>query len=349
MKVLFSAPNKITIIRILLIPVFILFLLMKFPYKEYVAAFFFIILSLTDALDGYIARRKGQITNFGKIMDPIADKLLISAALIFLIGKGVEPWMAITIIAREFIITILRLLAIPKGTVIPASNLGKIKTISQIIAIIAVIINFPFNWYLMLIAVILTVISGIDHLIKMVKILGEKILNFPNIITTLRLTLIPLFFINLLNSRTNTALIIFIIIVLSDKLDGISARIAKQITEFGRIYDALTDLLFTTAIFISFFVLDLIELKFKIILFIPLIVSPILKILYYIKNEKIPESIIGKILIGFVYLAAAALLIDFIYKREILIITAFIAYINMIKDFYVNYKNRARKIIKKTF
>lgn len=343
MSNLFSAPNKITIIRVLLIPVFILFLLMKVPYKEYIAAFIFIILSLSDALDGYIARKRRQVTDFGKIIDPIADKLLISAALIFLIGKGVDLWMAVTIIAREVIMTFLRLLALPRGTVIAASYLGKTKTISQTIAIIAVIINLPYSWYLMLIAVILTVVSGIDYIVKMIKLLKERILNIPNIITTLRLALIPLFIINLLNSRINISLIIFAIIVGCDKLDGISARITKQITEFGRIYDALTDFIFIAAIFITFFILNRIEINFKVILFIPLIVSPVLKTFYYIKNEKLPESVIGKVVIGLVYLTAASFLIDFMYKREILIITAFLAYINMIKDFYINYKGTSVK------
>jgi len=167
-----NVPNRITILRILLIPVFIVLLYVKARYVEYVAAIVFIILALTDALDGYIARKRKEVTKLGKLIDPLADKLLISAALIFLIGRGVPEWMAFIIIAREFAVTGLRLVLSSKIT-IHASFLGKIKTISQIVAIIAVIINFPFSWYFMLIAVILTLISGVDYFIKAWKFLEE--------------------------------------------------------------------------------------------------------------------------------------------------------------------------------
>ena len=167
-----NLPNKITILRILLIPVFIAILYMKVKYIEYIAALVFIILALTDALDGYIARKTKQITRLGKLIDPLADKLLVSAALIFLIGRGIPAWMAFVIIAREFIVTGLRLVLSDKIT-IHASKWGKIKTISQIIAIVTVIINIPYNWYFMLIAVILTLVSGMDYLIKAKKFLKE--------------------------------------------------------------------------------------------------------------------------------------------------------------------------------
>src|SRR3989338_10366812 len=196
MKELFSKPNQITIIRVLLIPVFVYFLLSHLPYKDYIAAFIFIVLSISDAFDGYLARKKKQTTKIGKLIDPIADKLLIAAALIFLIGR-IELWMVVVIIAREIIITIARILFLPKKIVIPASMLGKIKTISQIIAIVAVILNVPFNWWFMLIAVIITVISGLDYLIKMTRLMKENVLNLPNIITALRLILIPFFIISL--------------------------------------------------------------------------------------------------------------------------------------------------------
>ena len=124
MKDLFSKPNQITFIRILLIPIFVMFLLLDLPYKNYIAAFIFIILSLSDALDGYIARKHKQVTGIGKIIDPIADKLLIGTALIFLIGR-IQLWMAVAIIARELIITIARILFLSKKVVISASILGK--------------------------------------------------------------------------------------------------------------------------------------------------------------------------------------------------------------------------------
>jgi len=168
-----NIPNRITILRILLIPIFIALFYIKIKYVEYIVALVFIILALTDALDGYIARKRKEVTKLGKLIDPLADKLLISAALIFLIGRGVPAWMAFVIIAREFAVTGLRLTASAKNVTIPASKLGKVKTISQIIAIVAVIINFPYNWYFMLVAVILTLVSGVDYFIKARKFLKE--------------------------------------------------------------------------------------------------------------------------------------------------------------------------------
>ena len=116
MKHLLNKANQITIIRILLIPIFVAFLLSNLPYKDYIAAFIFIILSLSDALDGYIARKRKEVTEIGKIIDPISDKLLIATALIFLINRGVEAWMAIAIVAREVMITAIRFLNIWRTT-----------------------------------------------------------------------------------------------------------------------------------------------------------------------------------------------------------------------------------------
>jgi len=168
-----NIPNKITILRILLIPIFIILLYVKVNYIEYIVAVVFILLALTDALDGYIARKRNEITRLGKLIDPLADKLLISAALIFLIGRGVPAWMAFVIIAREFAVTGLRLSASAKDVTIPASNWGKTKTVSQIVAVVAVIIDFPFNWWFMLVAVILTLISGADYFLKARSFLRE--------------------------------------------------------------------------------------------------------------------------------------------------------------------------------
>ncbi|MBW2989802.1 CDP-diacylglycerol--glycerol-3-phosphate 3-phosphatidyltransferase [Candidatus Woesearchaeota archaeon] len=167
-----NTPNKITLIRIFLIPVFISLFYVNVKGMKYVIAAAFILLAMTDALDGYIARKKQQVTALGKLMDPLADKLLISAALIFLIGDGVPAWMAFVIIAREFAVTGLRLSASARNVTIAASRWGKIKTISQIVAIVAVIIDFPFNWHFMLVAVLLTVFSGIDYFVKARDFLG---------------------------------------------------------------------------------------------------------------------------------------------------------------------------------
>ncbi|MCK5282981.1 MAG: CDP-diacylglycerol--glycerol-3-phosphate 3-phosphatidyltransferase [Nanoarchaeota archaeon] len=159
-----NLPNKITLIRIALIPIFIAFLLSSIRFKEIVAAIIFILLALSDALDGYLARKRGQITSFGKLIDPLADKLLVTSALIFLIGKGIEPWMAYTIIAREFAVTGVRMIAATKNQILPARKSGKVKTVVQVVAITAVLLNISFSNQFMIIAVIVTVYSGIEYI-----------------------------------------------------------------------------------------------------------------------------------------------------------------------------------------
>lgn len=167
-----NLPNKLTILRMVLIPVFMVFLMMGFSY---VAAAIFVVASLTDALDGHIARKYNLITNFGKIMDPLADKLLVTAALLCLVQLGhVAAWMVFVILAREFLIVSLRAVAASQGIVIAASKWGKLKTISQMVAVILLLMeNWPFGWegfplahIVMWIAVILTIISGVDYIIK---------------------------------------------------------------------------------------------------------------------------------------------------------------------------------------
>jgi CDP-diacylglycerol--glycerol-3-phosphate 3-phosphatidyltransferase len=151
-------------------------------YGSYIAAVFFIIASSTDGVDGYIARKRKLVTRFGKFLDPIADKLLITAALIALVQRGdITGWAAMIIIGRELIVTGLRLVAAGEGVVIAASTLGKIKTISQMIAISAVLLrNFPlslilpdlrFDSYAMFFAVLITAYSGYDYLKKNIKII----------------------------------------------------------------------------------------------------------------------------------------------------------------------------------
>ncbi|MCH8066969.1 MAG: CDP-diacylglycerol--glycerol-3-phosphate 3-phosphatidyltransferase [Nanoarchaeota archaeon] len=329
MKHIFSLPNQITFFRIILIPVFVIFLLIEMPYGDYIAAFIFIILSLSDALDGYIARKKQQTTGLGKILDPIADKLLISAALIFLIGR-IPLWMVVIIIAREWIITMLRLIVLPKH-VIPAEKLGKIKTVIQTVAIISVIINFPFNWYFMLIAVIITLISGLGYLVKIMGMLDEKILNIPNIITFMRLVLLPLFVITMLNSKLNYSLIIIGIIVLSDKLDGISARMMNQVTEFGRALDSFTDWSVLLISFFLFVILGYLHFIWILLLIFPSIMMFLSKIFFLRKQKKIPITPIAKISVGMTYVTIVAILINFIYKDQILIITFILIYLSMFR------------------
>lgn len=162
-----NLPNKITMMRIFLVPVFMLILLEKIPYGDYWAAFVFTIAALTDGLDGYIARKKQLITTLGKFMDPLADKLLVTAALISLVEMGrIDSWMATIIVSREFAVTGLRIIAASQGVVIAASSLGKYKTVSQILAIIAALLLLPYANWLVWLAVLLTIVSGVDYFYK---------------------------------------------------------------------------------------------------------------------------------------------------------------------------------------
>lgn len=171
-----NLANKLTIIRIFLVPIFLVFIAVKeIPYGTVIATAVFVVASLTDKLDGYIARSRNQITRFGKFMDPLADKLLVTAALISLVEFRIIPtWMAMIIIAREFAVTGLRAIAAAEGTVIAASWWGKIKTVIQIIAIICALINLNYatvffttaTKIIMMIAIIVTILSGADYFIK---------------------------------------------------------------------------------------------------------------------------------------------------------------------------------------
>jgi len=156
--------NKITLMRILLIPVFIVVLLSKVQYHAIIATIVFAIISLSDFFDGYIARKRGEVTSIGAVLDPLADKLLISAALVFLIGRGVVAWMAYVIIAREFLITGLRMLASVKNTDIPVNMSGKIKTNIQMLAVGSVILGLSFSNIAMWIATIITIYSGLEYM-----------------------------------------------------------------------------------------------------------------------------------------------------------------------------------------
>lgn len=167
-----NLPNKLTMLRIILIPVFII-VLMTGHY--YISAIIFILASSTDALDGYIARKYNLVTNFGKIMDPLADKMLVLSALVCLVELGdIAGWMVIVILAREFTITGLRTVAAAQGIVIAAGWSGKFKTVLQMIAVPALLlqnwpfslIGFPFAEIMLWASVIMTIISGIEYVIK---------------------------------------------------------------------------------------------------------------------------------------------------------------------------------------
>lgn len=186
-----NLANKLTLLRIFLVPIFILFIAIKgIPYGTIIATFVFILAALTDKLDGYIARSRNQITRFGKFMDPLADKLLVTAALISLVEYHIVPgWAAVIIIAREFAVSGLRTIAAAEGVVIAASWWGKIKTVTQIIAILFALlqVNITIQHEIVLrlgkepfmtsffdvmtaitlyISVIITIISGYDYFAK---------------------------------------------------------------------------------------------------------------------------------------------------------------------------------------
>ncbi|MBM7572095.1 CDP-diacylglycerol--glycerol-3-phosphate 3-phosphatidyltransferase [Aquibacillus albus] len=182
-----NIPNRITISRIFLIPIFIILLSIPFnwgswsigetalPVSHFVGALLFIIASTTDWIDGYYARKYNLVTNLGKFLDPLADKLLVSAALILLVELGLAPaWVVILIISREFAVTGLRLVAAGEGIVLAAGQMGKLKTVLQIISISALLLhNFPFSYIgfpfatiVLYLALIITVVSGYDYFKK---------------------------------------------------------------------------------------------------------------------------------------------------------------------------------------
>jgi CDP-diacylglycerol--glycerol-3-phosphate 3-phosphatidyltransferase len=166
-----NVPNVLTVLRILLVPVLVVALTVETPNGDTIAAIVFALAAITDGLDGYIARSRKAITTFGKVMDPIADKMLITAALIALVSLDrLAAWVAMVIIAREFAVSSLRVAAAAEGAIIPASVLGKIKTVIQIVAVMALIAaNDPHAaWVEVLVGlmVLATVVSGVDYFLN---------------------------------------------------------------------------------------------------------------------------------------------------------------------------------------
>jgi len=172
-----NLPNALTLLRIMLVPVVVVALLDETTYGDAIAAGVFALAALTDTLDGYIARSRGAVTTFGKLMDPIADKLLVTAALVALVSlERLQAWVAMVIIAREFAVTGLRSVAAEQGVVIQASWLGKVKTILQVAAIICLIAVDPAPLGVELLvyaAVAATVISGVDYFFGFRRMLSE--------------------------------------------------------------------------------------------------------------------------------------------------------------------------------
>ena len=181
-----NLPNKLTVLRILLIPVFVVFMICKFgiPYQNWIALAIFVIASITDLLDGKIARKRNLVTNFGKFMDPLADKMLVCSALVLLIGvidrpglPGVLP--VLIILWREFIISGFRLVAAKDGIVLAAAMSGKIKTVCQIVMVVVLLIHWDYTWFFVLewivivAAVFMTVYSLCEYLVKNKKVFSD--------------------------------------------------------------------------------------------------------------------------------------------------------------------------------
>ncbi len=176
-----NLPNKLTVLRVIMVPFFVFFMLTDVggSANKWIALVLFCVASLTDMLDGKIARARNLVTNFGKFMDPLADKLLVCSAMICLIPSGkLEAWFVIVIIAREFIISGFRLVASDNGVVIAASYWGKFKTTFQIVMIIVLIADFGgvfdmIGIALIWVSLILTVVSLIDYVAKNVQVLTQ--------------------------------------------------------------------------------------------------------------------------------------------------------------------------------
>lgn len=178
-----NLPNQVTLLRILMVPVLLAVISLRLPLGDYIAAGVFVLAAITDGLDGYMARKQKQVTSLGKLLDPLADKLLISAALIALVELDrLSGWVAVLIIGREFAVTGLRSLAAAEGVILAASRLGKIKTITQIVAVVAMLlrdlsfnlVNIPFGNIAMGMAVFFTLWSGMNYFQQAGFLLGSR-------------------------------------------------------------------------------------------------------------------------------------------------------------------------------
>ena len=177
-----NTANKLTMVRVILIPVFLavlyIGLYVDFPYSQYAAMVLFIIAGLTDIADGYVARSRDQVTDFGKLMDPLADKVLVVAAMLWFVERDVMPaWVVLIVVIREFMVTALRLIAVDNGRVIAAAISGKIKTVVTMVCLTAMFL--PLEIWMIYVCVTLititTVVSGIEYFVK-----NRDILNYGN-------------------------------------------------------------------------------------------------------------------------------------------------------------------------
>lgn len=164
-----NTANKLTMLRVIMIPVFLVVLYLQFPHHIYVALAIFILASITDLIDGYVARHYNQVTDFGKFMDPLADKVLVMSAMLWFVEVGLMPaWALAIVVFREFAVSGMRLIAVDKGVVIAAGWSGKVKTASTMICICLMMlpIRVWLNWVCVAVIVLTTVYSGIEYFVK---------------------------------------------------------------------------------------------------------------------------------------------------------------------------------------
>ncbi len=178
-----NLPNMLSLSRVFLAPLVMVFLTLRaqfgsflgLPFGDLLAGVVFIVAAATDTVDGYVARKHGMVTNFGKLVDPLADKILVTAALVSLVQlQRLPAWIVVVIVSREFFVTGLRMVAISEGEVIPASSLGKVKTVVQITAILLVIFDLPGGLAAMWVAMLVTVASGTDYFLKSKNLFVER-------------------------------------------------------------------------------------------------------------------------------------------------------------------------------
>ncbi|KGF14825.1 CDP-diacylglycerol--glycerol-3-phosphate 3-phosphatidyltransferase [Peptostreptococcus sp. MV1] len=178
-----NLPNKLTVFRICMVPLFMLFIYLPIPGKYLISLIIFAIAAITDALDGRIARKYNLVTDFGKFMDPLADKLLVIAALTCMIKPGLVPaWIVVVIVARELAVSIMRAIAAADGKVIAAGNSGKLKTVTQMFAIVFLLLGahtdigliFKIGTVLIYLAAILTIYSGYEYFSKNKELFEDR-------------------------------------------------------------------------------------------------------------------------------------------------------------------------------
>jgi len=171
-----TTANKLTLLRVALIPVFLVILYLKLPGYGWAALGVFVLASLTDTLDGYVARHYNQVTNLGKFLDPLADKVLVTAAMCWFVQNGqMQGWILAAVLLREFAVSGLRLIAVERGKVIAAAWSGKIKTASTMVCI-CIMLVFPMHWLMILCQIVIlgtTVYSGVEYFVKNKSVFSE--------------------------------------------------------------------------------------------------------------------------------------------------------------------------------